>query len=63
MWLTNGEYFLTIAIGNPEAEANVQFDVRFDALQFEIGLRSGIHTTSIVNLDEDFIVNLIHTGE
>ncbi len=59
MWLTNGEYFMTVAIGDPEAETDIQFDLRFDALQFEIELRSGIHTTSIVNLDELFSVNLL----
>jgi hypothetical protein len=59
MWLTNGEYFMTIAIADPEAETDVQFDLRFDALQFEIGFRSGIHTTSIVNLDENFSVTLL----
>lgn len=54
MWITNGIYFLTIAIADAEAEIDVQLDQRFDVLQFEIKLRSGIHTTSIVNLDEDF---------
>jgi hypothetical protein len=60
MWLTNGEYFLTVAIADPEAVSDVQYDMRFDAFQFEIGFRSGIHTTSIVNLDEDFRLNLFN---
>jgi len=59
MWITNGLYFLTIAIADSEAEMDIQYDQRFDALQFEIEMRSGIHTTSIVNLDEDFSVNLL----
>jgi len=59
MWITNGTYFLTIAIADPEAEKDVQYDQWFDALQFEVGFRSGIHTTSIVNLDEDFIIKLL----
>jgi ABC-type polysaccharide/polyol phosphate transport system ATPase subunit len=59
MWLTNGEYFLTVAIANPEAEDNVQYDLRFDALQFEIGMRSGIFTASVVNLNEDYQITLI----
>ena len=54
MWLTNGTYFLTIAIADPEAENNVQFDQRFDAIQFEIEHRKEIHAASIVNLDEKF---------
>jgi ABC-type polysaccharide/polyol phosphate transport system ATPase subunit len=59
MWITNGDYFLTVALGDPDASENVQYDVRFDALKFEVGLRSGIHTTSIVNLDEKFTVDLL----
>jgi hypothetical protein len=59
MWITNGTYFLTIAIADPEAETDVQYDIRFDALQFEIGFHSGIHITSIVNLDEDLIIKLL----
>lgn len=54
MWITNGVYFLTIAIADPEAESNLQFDQRFDAIQFEVEYRKEIHTASIVNLDEDF---------
>ena len=63
MWLTNGEYFLTVALADPEAKSNVQYDLRFDAFQFEIGLRSGIHATSIVNLDEDFEITLLTKRE
>jgi ABC-type polysaccharide/polyol phosphate transport system ATPase subunit len=59
MWLTNGEYFLSVSIGDPTAESNIQFDMRFDALQFEIRMRTGIHTTSIVNLDEYFTLRLL----
>ncbi len=54
MWLTNGVYFLTIAIADSEAESNVQFDQRFDVMQFEVEYRQEIHAASIVNLDEDF---------
>jgi len=59
MCLTNGIYFLTIAIADPEAVECVQYDQWFDALQFEIGFRPGIHTTSIVNLNEEYVVNLL----
>ena len=54
MWITNGVYFLSIAIADPEAESNLQFDQRFDAIQFEVEYRKEIDTASIVNLDEDF---------
>lgn len=54
MWITNGVYFLSIAIADAEAESNLQFDQRFDAIQFEVEYRKEIHTASLVNLDEDF---------
>lgn len=56
MWLTNGTYFLSVAIADADAEQNVQLDQRIDAYQFDVEYRKGIHTTSIVNLDEVFSV-------
>jgi len=50
MSLTNGIYFLTFAIADPKAETNVQYDMRYDALQFEVQMRDGIFTTSLVDL-------------
>jgi ABC-type polysaccharide/polyol phosphate transport system ATPase subunit len=54
MWLTNGVYFLTVTMA--EGSADVQYDQRIDALQFEIDFRDGISSTSIVNLDETYIM-------
>jgi len=57
MWLTNGVYFLSVTMA--EGAAEVQYDRRIDALQFEIEFRNGISTTSIVNLDETYIMERI----
>jgi ABC-type polysaccharide/polyol phosphate transport system ATPase subunit len=54
MWLTNGIYFLTFGIADPYAENDVQYDLRQDVLQFEVGRKEGIFTTSIVDLEEKF---------
>jgi hypothetical protein len=54
MWLTNGIYFLTLGIADPYAENDVQYDLRQDVLQFEVGRKEGIFTTSIVDLEEKF---------
>jgi lipopolysaccharide transport system ATP-binding protein len=51
MWLTNGTYFLTVGLADPYAETDVQFDLRYDALQFDVGMKDGIFTTSVVDLD------------
>lgn len=51
MWLTNGIYFLTFAAADPFAEQDVQYDLQYDGLQFEIGNSKGLFTTSVVNLD------------
>ncbi|MCB9109934.1 MAG: ABC transporter ATP-binding protein [Anaerolineales bacterium] len=59
MWLTNGQYFMSISIGDPEIESDGKFDQRFDSFQFEVANRVGIHTTSIVNLDEKFSIDQI----
>ncbi|MBI5353117.1 MAG: ABC transporter ATP-binding protein [Chloroflexi bacterium] len=59
MWITNGTYFLSVAIGDPEADTSVQFDQRFDALQFEVDFTKGIHTTSMVNLNADYSVEVV----
>jgi ABC-type polysaccharide/polyol phosphate transport system ATPase subunit len=52
MWITNGVYFLSVTMA--EGAAEVQYDQRIDALQFEIEFRNGIATSSIVNLDETY---------
>ncbi|MBI9034839.1 MAG: ABC transporter ATP-binding protein [Bacteroidales bacterium] len=57
MWITNGIYFLTFAIADAEADQNVQFDMIYDALQFEVDIIPDIHSSSVVNLDEDFMMN------
>lgn len=51
MWLTNGVYFGTMGVANPDAETDVQYDLRYDALQFEVSSKDGIFSTSIVDLD------------
>jgi len=51
MWLTNGIYFLSFSAADPYAEQDEQYDLRFDALQFEVQMNEKIFTTSIVNLD------------
>src|SRR5258706_3012496 len=52
MWLTNGIYFLSYSLGNPDAEVDTKYDMYFDGLQFEISYKETIYATSIVNLDE-----------
>lgn len=54
MVIANGTYYLTFAIADALAEEDVQLDQIFDAYQFEIEFLSGIHTTSIVNLNKSF---------
>src|SRR5258706_10851272 len=56
MWITNGTYFLSVAIADAEAEENVQLDQWVDAFQFEVEYRNGILVASIVNLDEEFSI-------
>jgi ABC-type polysaccharide/polyol phosphate transport system ATPase subunit len=51
MWLTNEIYFLTSAAADPYAEDNVQYDLQYDGLQFEVGRNNEIFTTSIVDLN------------
>jgi ABC-type polysaccharide/polyol phosphate transport system ATPase subunit len=51
MWLTNGIYFLTTSIGSPDTEAEGIYDIRYDGLQFMVGQRQGIFTTSVVDLE------------
>ena len=51
MWLTNGIYFLTVAIADPDAKTDEQYDLQYDALQFEIQAKEGVYTTSVVDLD------------
>ncbi len=56
MWLTNGVYFLTVGTADPNAESDVQYDLHSDGLQFEVGMKDGIFTTSIVDLDVEKMV-------
>ncbi len=51
MWLTNGTYLLTVGLAHPYADTDVQYDLRYDALQFDVAMKNGISTTSVVNLD------------
>ena len=63
MWLTNGIYFLTVAIADPYADTNVQYDMIYDAFQFEVRMKEDIFTTSIVNLAHQPIERRILWGE
>jgi hypothetical protein len=60
MWLTNGIYFLTVATADPFAEDDVQYDIFYDGLQFEVLMKEGIFTTSIVNLDAKMVVHKVN---
>ena len=51
MWLTNGVYFATFAVADPDAAGDEQYDLRYDGFQFEVARTEGIFTTSVVNLD------------
>jgi ABC-type polysaccharide/polyol phosphate transport system ATPase subunit len=51
MWLSNGTYFITFAVGDPYAETNFLYDIYYDAFQFEVEMKKGIFTTSVVDLD------------
>ena len=63
MWLTNGIYFLSVAIADPYAETDVQYDLLYDAYQFDVGMLAGLFTPSIVNLDPQPIGRNIVRGE
>ncbi len=62
MWLTNGTYFLTFALADPDAETDVQYDIHYDALQFDVGMKDGIFTISIVDLDGRCEVRTLSVG-
>ena len=62
MWLTNGIYFLSVAVADPYAETDVQYDLIYDGFQFEIRLKEGLFTPSIVNLDPQPIERNILMG-
>jgi ABC-type polysaccharide/polyol phosphate transport system ATPase subunit len=51
MWLTNGAFFLTASVADPFATEDVQYDLLYDGFQFDVRMKEGIFTTSIVNLD------------
>ena len=59
MWLANATCFLSFAVADPYAEVDVQYDQRFDALQFEIGRNDKMFDTSIVTLDAKMISECI----
>jgi hypothetical protein len=67
MWLTNGTYFLTVGVADPNAETDVQYDLHYDALQFEVSIKEGMFTTSVVDLNGRFEVRSLsavsHTSE
>lgn len=50
MWLTNGIYFATFSVADPNAVGDEQYDLRYDGFQFEVANTEGIFTTSVVNL-------------
>lgn len=62
MWLTNGVYFLSVAVADPYATSDVQYDQIYDAFQFEIRMKEGLFTTSLVNLDPQPIQRKILMG-
>ena len=62
MWLTNGIYFLTTGIADPYAESDVQYDLRHDSFQFEVAIKQGIFTTSIVDLEGELEVRNLSSG-
>ncbi len=59
MWLTNGIYFLTFGVSDPYSETDVQYDLRYDALQFEVSRKSGIFATSLVDMAAEPIEELM----
>jgi ABC-type polysaccharide/polyol phosphate transport system ATPase subunit len=59
MWLTNGIYFLTLGISDPQSDKNTQFDLHYDAYQFEVKRKDNIYTTSIVDLDASITYNTL----
>ncbi|MDF0643525.1 MAG: ABC transporter ATP-binding protein [Nitrospira sp.] len=59
MWIAPGSYFLTAGI----ARANgIQYDLRYDALAFEVEGALNIYTDSKVNLDAKFSVRGLGTA-
>ena len=63
MRLTNGLYFMTFSIGDPDAETDAHYDCRYDGLQFEVRMRDGIFTTSVVDLEPQIKVVTLAKGE
>jgi ABC-type polysaccharide/polyol phosphate transport system ATPase subunit len=59
MWLANSTCFLSFAVADPYADVDVQYDQRFDALQFDIGRCDKIFEPSIVTLDPQTISEYI----
>ncbi len=62
MWLTNGIFFLSVAVADPYATSDVQYDLIYDAFQFEIRMKEGLFTISQVNLDAQPIQRNILMG-
>lgn len=52
MWLTNGDYFLSAAVG--DAELRLPWDFRYDGLLFTIPRFPSLHHASVVNLEASF---------
>ena len=63
MWLTNGVFFLSVALANPYATEEVQYDLLYDAYQFEIEMKPDLFTPSLVNLDAQPIVRNFLAGK
>lgn len=57
MWLTNGTYFLSYSVANPQAGPgeNEQYALLFDGLEFDVEYKSDLFTPSVVNLDAKLI--------
>lgn len=60
MWLATGRYFMTFAVAN---SAGFQYDIRYDALLFEVNGDGTIFTSSIVNLDSKFSTYVLKYSE
>jgi ABC-type polysaccharide/polyol phosphate transport system ATPase subunit len=61
MWLAAGEYFITLGVG--KTETGEKSDFIEDAIQFNVVGPSGIFTTSAVNLDTRFAMQVEPAGQ
>jgi len=60
MWLTNGTFFLTVSVADPFAEEDVQYDLLYDGFQFDVQMKEGIFTTSVINLDAKLAITQLN---